>query len=112
VVVLAVRAFGFAGLAGSAGGGGAGWVVLVEEFLESGQSLCLEFDEIVEFLVVLHTDGIDEFCSGFENEIGRVGGERSDGIDMVSNTIAGHLHGECVRGSLGEFLHDEWAKFV
>ena len=75
MVVLAVRALDFVGLTGIAGSSGAVRSGFVEEFLESSQSLCLEFDEIGEFLVVLRTDSIDEFCSDFENEIGHVGSE-------------------------------------
>ena len=47
--MLAVRTLVFAVLTGNAGGGETWRVVLVEEFLESGQCLGLEFDEVVEF---------------------------------------------------------------
>ena len=103
-----MRTFVFAGLAGC----GTRWIVLVEEFLESGQCLRLEFDEVVEFSVVLRTYGIDEFCSGLENKVGRVSSERSDSIDVVSDAVACRLRGEFARGSFREFLHDERAKFV
>ena len=57
------KTFVFAVLTGNAGGGGTWRVVLVEEFLESGQCLGLEFDEVVEFFVFLCTAGIDEMVS-------------------------------------------------
>ena len=53
MVVLAVRALVFVGLACVAGGSGGRRSVLVEEFLEYGQGLCLEFDEVIHFFVVL-----------------------------------------------------------
>lgn len=87
MVTLAMRTFVFAGLAGC----GTRWVVLVEEFLESGQCLRLELDEVVKFSVVLRTYGIDEFGSGLENKVGRVSSERSDSIDVVSDAVACRL---------------------
>ena len=51
MVVLAVRALVFVGLACVAGDSGGGHSVLVEEFLECSQSLHLEFDEVVQFLL-------------------------------------------------------------
>ena len=47
MMVLAARALVFVGLVGIAGGSGDGWSVLVEDFFESGQSLRLEFDEVI-----------------------------------------------------------------
>ena len=47
----------------------------MEEFLEHGQGLHLEFDEVIQFFVVLGADGIDKFCSGFKDKIGGVVGE-------------------------------------
>ena len=67
--MLAVRTFVFVVLMGNAEGGRTWWGGLVEEFLESGQCLDLEFDEVVEFFVVLHTDGIDKFCSGLRTSL-------------------------------------------
>ncbi len=60
MVALAVRALVFVGLAWVAGDSGGGHSVLVEEFLGCGQSLHLEFDEAVQFFIVLGADGIDE----------------------------------------------------
>ena len=51
MVALAVRALVFAGLAWVAGGSGGGHSVLVEEFLECGQGLHLEFDEVIQLLL-------------------------------------------------------------
>ena len=48
--MLAVRTFVFAVLTGNAGGGRTWRVVLVEDFLESGQCLGFEFDDVVKFL--------------------------------------------------------------
>ena len=78
MVALAVRALVLVGLAWVAGGSGGGRSVLVEEFLECSQSLCLEFDEVVQFLVVLGTDGIDKFCSDYKDKIDGVMGERCE----------------------------------
>ena len=79
----------------------------MEEFLECGQGLHLEFDKVVQFLVVLGADSIDKFCSGFEDEIGRVIGERCDGVHVLCNAITGSLSSEFVCGSFGELFHDE-----
>ena len=53
MVALAVRALVFVGLAWVAGDSGGGHSVLVEEFLECGQGLHLEFDEVIQFFVIL-----------------------------------------------------------
>ena len=68
MVALAVRALVFVGLVYVVRESGGGRSVLVEEFLECGQGLRLEFDEVVQFLVVLGADGIAESCSGFNIE--------------------------------------------
>ena len=110
MVVLAVRASVFTGLAGVAGGSG-GWVVLVEEFLKCSQGLCLEFDEFIQFLVILGADGVDKFCSGFKDEIGHVIGERCGSVHVICDAIAGSLGGEFACGGLRELFYNEWAKF-
>ncbi len=93
-MALAVRSLVFASLAWVAGGHGGGRSVLVEEFLKCDQGLHLEFDEVIQFFVVLGTDGIDKFCSGFKDKIGGVGIERRDGVHVICNTIGGSLGGE------------------
>ena len=50
-MVLAVRALVFVGFACVARGSGGGHSVLVEEFLECGQGLHLEFDEVIQLLL-------------------------------------------------------------
>jgi hypothetical protein len=110
MVVLAVRALVSVWVAGVAGGSGAGRIVLVEEFLECGQGLRLEFDEVIQFLVILGADGNDKFCSGFEDEIGSVIGKRCDGVRVICNAITGILRGDFACGSFGELFHNEWAE--
>ena len=56
-------------------------------------------------------DGVDEFCSGFEDKIGCVVGERCDGVHVICDAIAGSLGGEFACGGLGELFYNEWAKF-
>jgi hypothetical protein len=47
MVAIAVTALVCARVAGVSRGSGAGRIVLVEEFLECGQGLSLEFDEVI-----------------------------------------------------------------
>ena len=110
MVALAVGALVFAGLACVAGGSGGRHSVLVEEFLECSQGLHLEFDEVIEFFVVLGTDGIDKFCSGCQDKIGGVVGERCGCVHMIFDAIAGGLASEFASVVLGELSYDEWAK--
>ena len=109
-MALALRALVFARVAGVAGGSSAGRIVLVEEFLECGHGLCLEFDEVVQFLVILSADGVDKFCSDFEDEIGSVIDERCDGVHVIRKAITGSLSGDFACGSFGELFHNEWAE--
>ena len=97
-------------MVGVAGGSGAGCIVLVEEFLECVQGLRLEFDEVIQFLVVLGTDGVDKFCSGFKEEIGSVIGQRCDVVHVIRNAITGSLSGDFACGSFGKLFHNEWVE--
>ena len=110
MVVLAVRALVFAWLAWVAGGSGGKRSVLVEEFLECSQGLHQEFDEVVQFLVILGTDGINKFCGGFKYKIRRVSSERCDHVHVIRNAIPSGLSGEFASCSLGELFYNEWAK--
>ena len=80
---------------------------MVEEFLECGQGLHLEFDEVIHFFIVLGANSIDKFCSGFKDKIGSVMGERCDGVHMICDAIAGSLGSEFACGGLGELFYNE-----
>ena len=110
MVVLAVRALVFVGLEWVAGGRVGRRSVLVEEFLECGHGLHLEFDEVIQFLAILGADGVDKFCSGFKDKINVVTSERCDSAHVICNAIAGGLGSEFASVVLCKPLYNEWAK--
>ena len=55
-------------------------------------------------------DSVDKFCSGFEDKIGHVIGERCDGVHRIRNALIGSLSGDFAWGSFGELFHNECAE--
>ena len=58
-----------------AGGCGSG-----KKFLEGSEGLCVEFDEFIQFLVILMSYGIDKFSGCFENKVCGLINERISGL--------------------------------
>ena len=61
----AIGALALAQMAVGARVGVGGRIGLGKEFLDGGQCFCLNFDEVIQFLVILGGHSIGKFCSGF-----------------------------------------------
>ena len=71
----------------------------------------MEFDEFIQFLVVLMSNGVDEFGGCFENKVGGIVIERVSGFGVVGNAIASCLRCLLAHGGLGELFDEKRTKF-
>ena len=69
MVLLAMRALVYAYWEIGTEVGVGGRIGLCEEFLEGVQHLHFQFDEVLQFLIILGGHCIDKLCSGLENMI-------------------------------------------
>lgn len=87
------------------GGGGSGG--FVKAFLEGGQCLHWQFDEVVQFLVSLGGHGIDKFHCGFKNKIGCVISEWIGSFNVVGHAKTSGLCSEFACGGFAKLFDNE-----